>query len=99
MQKYGLPIETIEQEGVMLPVVSVEAHYKLPAKMGDTLKIVSSIEKVPMAKLIVCSDIFNGRGDLLCSGKVTLGFIDSVTRHPVRCPEKLARLIEEHIND
>ena len=34
MKKAGLPIEAIEAAGVMLPVVSVECHYKLPAKMG-----------------------------------------------------------------
>lgn len=98
MQKYGLPIEVIEAEGVMLPVVSVEAHYKTPARMGDIIRIVSRIEKVPMAKLEVFSEIYNRHGDLLCTGKVVLGFIDSVTRHPVRCPEKLAALIEENLD-
>ena len=99
MQKHGLPIETIEEEGVMLPVVSVEAHYKTPARMGDIIRIVSRIEKVPMAKLEVFSEIYNSRGDLLCTGKVVLGFIDSVTRHPVRCPEKLARIIGENMDE
>ena len=97
MQKHGLPIETIEEEGVMLPVVSVEAHYKTPARMGDIIRIVSRIEKVPMAKLEVFSEIYNSRGDLLCTGKVVLGFIDSVTRHPVRCPQKLAKVIGDNL--
>ena len=93
MQKYGLPIEVIEREGVMLPVVSVEARYKTPARMGDTIRIVSRIDKVPMAKLEVNTEIFNQEGILLCTGKVVLGFIDAVTRHPVRCPRNLADLI------
>ncbi len=97
MQKYGLPIEVIEQEGVMLPVVSVEAHYKIPARMGDTIRIVSRIGKVPMAKLEVDSEIYNQDGVLLCTGKVVLGFIDSVTRHPVRCPQKLAKVIGDNL--
>ena len=97
MQKYGLPIEVIEQEGVMLPVVSVEAHYKILARMGDTIRIVSRIGKVPMAKLEVDSEIYNQDGVLLCTGKVVLGFIDSVTRHPVRCPQKLAKVIGDNL--
>ena len=97
MQKYGLPIEVIEQEGVMLPVVSVEAHYKIPARMGDTIRIVSRIGKVPMAKLEVDSEIYNQDGVLLCTDKVVLGFIDSVTRHPVRCPQKLAKVIGDNL--
>ena len=99
MKKAGLPIEAIEAAGVMLPVVSVECHYKLPAKMGDTLRIVSMVSKVPMAKLEIDTEIYNQHNDLLCVGKVVLGFIDSVTRHPVRCPEKLAETIRARMGD
>ena len=97
MQKAGLPIEVIEKEGVMLPVISVECRYRHPAYMGDRIRIVSMIDKVPMAKLVVKSEIYNQNGDLLVTGTVTLGFIDSVTRHPVRCPELLAGIIAESL--
>lgn len=40
-EELGLPLEKIEETGVMLPVVSVECRYKVPAKLGDTLKVVS----------------------------------------------------------
>ncbi len=99
LKEYGLPIEKIEEAGVVLPVVSVECHYKYSARMGDTLRIVTRIEKVPMAKMVIKSDIFNQNGQLVCDGVVTLGFLDAETRHPVRCPESLAELIEKHIND
>lgn len=99
MKKAGLPIEAIEAAGVMLPVVSVECHYKLPAKMGDTLRIVSIISKVPMAKLEIDTEIYNQHNDLLCVGKVILGFIDSESRHPVRCPGKLAETISSRMED
>lgn len=97
MAKAGLPIERLEADGVMLPIVAVECHYKLPAKMGDTIRIVSMIDKVPLAKLVVRSEIYNQHGDLLVTGAMTLGFIDSVTRHPVRCPESLAKIIEQNM--
>ena len=97
MQKAGLPIEIIEKEGVMLPVISVECHYKHPAYMGDRIRIVTSIDKVPMAKLVVKSEIYNQDGILLVNGVVTLGFIDSVSRHPVRCPQALADIIEKSL--
>ncbi len=97
MLKAGLPVEKLEEDGVMLPIVGVECHYKLPARMGDTIRIVSMIEKVPLAKLVVKSEIYNQRGELLVYGTVTLGFIDSATRHPVRCPESLAKIIEQNL--
>ena len=99
MAKYGLPIEKIEEEGVMLPVVSVECRYKRSAVMGNILRIVSRIDRVPLAKLVVKSEVYNGKGELLVEGSVTLGFIDSKTRHPVRCPEKLAEIIKANIDN
>lgn len=98
LKKAGLPIEQIEQTGVMLPVVAVECRYKVPARLGDTLRIVSIIDKVPMAKLVIRNEIYNPAGQLVCEGSVTLGFIDSVSRRPVRCPEALTRIFEENIN-
>ncbi len=97
MQDAGVPIEKMEEEGVMLPVVAVECRYKLSARMGDTLKIVSMIDKVPMAKMIIKSEIYNQRDELLVTGSVTLGFIDSVTRRPVRCPQALADAIAKRM--
>lgn len=98
LKKLRLPIEQIEQTGVMLPVVAVECRYKVPARLGDTLRIVSIIDKVPMAKLVIRNEIYNPAGQLVCEGSVTLGFIDSVSRRPVRCPEALTRIFEENIN-
>lgn len=97
MMKAGLPIEEIEKAGVMLPVVSVECHYRHPAYMGDRIRIVSMIEKLPLAKLVVRSEIYNQHGDKLVDGVVTLGFIDSATRHPVRCPESLSAIIGKNL--
>ena len=98
LKKLGLPIEKIEDAGVMLPVVSVECRYKVPARLGDTLKIVSIIDRIPMAKLVIRNEIFNQDGLLVCEGSVTLGFIDSQSRRPVRCPVALTAIFEEHIN-
>lgn len=98
LKKMGLPIEMIEQAGVMLPVVSVECRYKTPARLGDVLKIVTMVEEVPRARLVIRNEIYNPSGMLVCSGNVVLGFIDSSSRRPVRCPEMLVKFFEEHIN-
>ena len=95
----GLPMEKIEEAGVMLPVVSVECHYKYPAKLGDTLRIVSIMDEVPRAKLIIKSEVYNEAGKLLCNGEVGIGFIDAQTRRPIRCPKEFADLFEKLINE
>jgi acyl-CoA thioester hydrolase len=98
LKDIGLPMEKIEQAGVMLPVISVECHYKYPAKLGDTLRVVSIMDEIPRAKLVIKSEIYNESGKLLCNGEVGIGFIDATTRRPIRCPKELAELFEKLIN-
>lgn len=97
LKNAGLPIEKIEEAGVMLPVVSVECRYRTPARLGDTLKVVSIVDTMPMAKLNIRNEIYNQEGLLVAEGKVVLGFIDSQTRRPVRCPKMLTDFFEKHI--
>ena len=58
-----------------------------------------TIDRVPLAKLVVRQAVYNQDGEVCADGSVTLGFIDSKTFHPVRCPEILATIIENHLND
>lgn len=99
LKEYGLPIEQIEKAGIMLPVVSVVCRYRMPAKLGDTLSVRSSVDAMPQAKLTIHNEIYNGSGQLLCEGEVVLGFIDAVTRRPVRCPQMLVDFFGQYIND
>ena len=98
LKELGLPLEKIEESGVMLPVVSVECRYKVPAKLGDTLRVVSIIDEIPRAKLVIRNEIYNPEGYLVCEGSVTLGFISSETRRPIRCPESLTAIFNEQIH-
>ena len=91
----GLPITELEKSGIMMPVVSVEAHYHTPARMGDILRVVSRVEKEPMARVEVRTDIYNQNGDLVCDGTVVLGFIHSDTRRPTRIPEVFRKADQE----
>ena len=97
LEDLGLPMPVIEKSGVMLPVVAVECKYRIPAKLGDKLRVVSYIDSVPMAKMRIRSEIFNQKDQLLCEGSVTLGFIDVQTRRPMRCPEFLLAALENKL--
>ena len=92
LKEMDMPMEKIEASGVMMAVVAVDAKYKVPAKLGDTLRIVSIIDAPPTAKVVVKTEIYNQNEQLVCTGSVTLGFIDAITRRPVRCPEALAEI-------
>jgi acyl-CoA thioester hydrolase len=92
LKEMDMPMEKVEASGVMMAVVAVDAKYKVPAKLGDTLRIISIIDAPPTAKVVVKTEIYNQNEQLVCTGSVTLGFIDAMTRRPVRCPEALAEI-------
>lgn len=92
LKEMDMPMEKVEASGVMMAVAAVDAKYKVPAKLGDTLRIVSIIDTPPTAKVVVKTEIYNQNEQLVCTGSVTLGFIDAMTRRPVRCPEALAEI-------
>ncbi len=86
LKDLGLPIDRIEDLGIMMPVIHVECDYKIPVKMGEEIRIVSTIKDIPRVKIKIDSDIFNFRGEKVASGSVTLGFIHSHNRKPTRAP-------------
>ena len=96
----GFPIERCEAElGVLVPIVSVECHFRHPARMGDVLTATAEVDRAPLAKMVIRQTVVNQDGVLCAEGTVTLGFLNKETFTPVRCPEKLTALFEEHIND
>ena len=53
LKDMGLPMEKVEEAGVMMAVVAVECRYRTPARLGDTLKVVSLIDELPAAKVVM----------------------------------------------
>ena len=99
MVELGFPIEKCESElGVLVPIVSVECHFRHPARMGDILTASAEVTKVPMAKMLIRQAVYNQDGVLCAEGVVTLGFLNKETFMPVRCPEEIVELFEKHIN-
>lgn len=93
------PIEAIEADGVVMPVVSVTCKYKHSAKMGDVLRVACMIDKVPLAKLPIREEVYNQDGVLCAEGVVTIGFLDKVRGRPVACPKKFTEILSTRIND
>ena len=99
MREFGYPIEKCEEDGVTIPIVSLECHFKFPAKMGDELKVVAKINDEPMAKLRIIQEVYNQDGVLCAAGEVILGFLNKATGRPTRCPEPLLQAIRTHMQD
>ena len=100
MVQLGFPIERCEAElGILVPIVSLECHFRHPARMGDVVTATAEVKRVPMAQMVIRQTVVNQDGVLCAEGTVTLGFLNKETFTPVRGPEELTELIEKHIND
>ena len=99
MVQLGFPIEKCEKElGVFVPIVSIECHFRFPARMGDVLTATAEVTRVPLAKMFIKQAVYNQDGVLCAEGEVALGFLNKDTFTPVRCPEVITELFEKQIN-
>ena len=107
LEEIGLPISEIEGRGVMLPVVSTFCTYKTPSRTGETLRIISSVESMPMAKMKIKTRIVKESsqnpetlpaeiGATVAEGEVVIGFIKADTRRPCRIPDYAAEIMQKY---
>ena len=77
MVQLGFPIERCEAElGILVPIVSLECHFRHPARMGDVVTATAEVKRVPMAKMVIRQTVVNQDGVLCADGTVTLGFLN-----------------------
>ncbi len=96
LQDIKVPVTEIEASGIMLPIVKVVCNYKKPAKMGDIIRVVTTIENKPLVKIVAKAEIFNEQNELICNGEVTVGFIHSDSRKATRAPKILTDLTDKY---
>lgn len=89
LREYGITYKSMEETGVMLPVISLEIKYKNSARYDDLLTIKTSIKKLPSARIEFDYELVNESGDLLATGSTDLVFVDVKRNRPMRCPDYL----------
>lgn len=89
LRQIDITYKSLEEFGVMMPVVSLHTDFKRSAKYDDLLTIKSYLRELPTAKIVLDYEVFNEEGLLLATGNSTLVFMDKQTNRPVRCPEHL----------
>lgn len=93
LRELGISYKKMEEDGIMLPVVSLTTNFKKPAKYDDELTLHTSIAQIPTAKIIFEYQLFNQHQELLSTGETTLVFVDMKTNRPIKCPNNILELI------
>ena len=97
LDSIGLAVKTIEKNDVFLPVVSATCNYIKSAKFEDEIRIISSIDDIPTARLNINYNVIGNDRSVLATGNTVHGFIDSKGR-PKRPPKILVQKIKSLMN-
>lgn len=89
LRNLGITYKGMENNGIMLPVISLTCNFKKSALYDDVLTITTFLVKKPMVKIDFNYEIVNEQNEIICTGKSTLAFIDMKTEKPIKCPDYL----------
>lgn len=86
-RKIGISYKKMEQDGIALPVVSLNVNYKKTIEYDDIITVKTMLKKTPTASLEFEYEILNDLGQILSTATVVLVFVDLKTNKPTRPPK------------
>lgn len=87
LRNLGVSYRSMEEEGIMLPVVSLTMNYKKPARYDDLLTVRTIFKKQESVKIEFDYEILNEAGELLTTGNSVLVFVNMKSGRPTTPPE------------
>ena len=95
MRSLGLSYSKMEQNGVMLPVISMQIEYKQPVFYDELMHIDVTLYDRPVVKLETFYTITTDRQTAPhVTGNVTLCFVDKKSRRPVKAPSVFTDMLQ-----
>ncbi len=99
LRQLGISYKSLEDMGVMMPVVENKSRYILPGKYDDVLTIKVSIPTPPSVKIVFNYEISNESGQIINTGETILVFVDMSTNKVCRMPEIMVKLLQPFFDD
>lgn len=88
----GWSYRSLEESGIMLPLVEAHLEYFMSARYDDLLTVRVTVVHPPTARMRFDYEIYNDTGAALVTGHTVLGFVNVTTRRPCRPPQRLRDL-------
>lgn len=93
LRNMGVSYKWMEENGVMLPVVSLTMNYKKPARYDDLLTVKTILKSQTSVKIEFDYEIYNENKELLTTGYSMLVFVDMKTGKPILPPSYVVEKI------
>lgn len=92
----GITYESMEANGVMLPLLELQSKFLKPALYNQTLTVKCIVKELPTVRLNVEYEIYNEKEELINIGKTVLVFVDKHSRRPCHPPQNFMHGIKQH---
>ena len=90
LRSLGLTYKEMEEEqGVMMPVLSLQMRYVRPAFYDELLTIRTTLRRLPDHFITFHVEIFNEKNKLINGGSVRLCFVDKKSNKSIFTPDNL----------
>lgn len=99
LRALGISYKSMEENGIMLPVISLQIKFIKSAVYDDLITVVTRLKKTPSVRIEFDYEIYNESTELLVEANTVLAFIDAKTKKPVKCPDYLMNKLLNHDND
>ena len=86
LRKLGLDEVKLEENQIMLPVISFDIKYRKPAHFDELITIKTIIKEMPKVRFCFEFEITNEQKELLSKAKLDVVFVDIQSRLPKRIP-------------
>lgn len=85
----GISYKKMEEEGLILPVYSINTRFIQPAKFDDTLTLRTILKEIPTARITFEYEIYNSENKKISTGETVLVFVDTKKNRPIKIPSEL----------
>ena len=89
LRSFGISYKNMEENGVMLPVISLALNFKKSAVYDDLITVVTQLKKTPSVKIEFDYKIYNEAEEILVEANTVLAFMDMKKKKPIKCPDYL----------
>ena len=93
LRNKGVSYKWMEENGIMLPVVSLTMNYKKPPRYDELLTLKTSLKKQASVKIEFDYELYNEKEELLTTGNSVLVFVDMKTGRPIAPPLYILELL------
>ena len=94
MRAMGIPYKDLEENGIMLPLMSMNNKFISSAKYDEVLEIKTIVKEIPKVKFPIQYEIYQN-GELINESETILVFVNKENMKPIRCPEWVASKFEK----